>query len=212
MYSKRFATAANNGLKVVDTGSTATSIVITGGLTVESTPPSTVSVDVVGVQGTAGDIEIDSDGNITSTTLDFTTMDATIYPGQYIWVGGFTSATSFATADYTGLARVRSVTANKITIDKRAWTVGAADDGATKTIQLFIGSFIRNVPQNHADFQVRTYTIEAQYPNVDQPGGLHTEYEYANGCQPNEITISQPLSAYATINPAFVKISLVTKS
>lgn len=49
-------------------------------------PPANVELDVTGVQGASGDIEIDANGDLTSTILDFTTLNLT--PGQMIFIGG----------------------------------------------------------------------------------------------------------------------------
>jgi hypothetical protein len=203
IYAKRFQDSSNNGLKVVGALSTSTEIKTTG-LVAETSIPDGAVVEICGVQGISGDIELDSDGNLISTTLDFTALDSTITVGQSIWVGGFTTDTQFATAGYGGLARVRVVSANKITLDKRDWTVGAADDGTGKTIQILIGSFIRNVSQDDSDFLEETYTFEAKYEDLD--AGNDTVYEYPNGCKPNEMSLSFPLGDKAGITFGFISL------
>ncbi len=202
IYARNLGLAANNGLKVVDSGSTTILTPVVSTTVTETSPPTGSRFDVVGVQGGAGDIELDSSGNLVSTTLDFTTLG--IQVGQSIYIGGGTAPTTFATAAYTGLARVRIVTDHLITLDKRDWTVGTADDGATKTIQIFIGDFISNVAQNDGDFLEETYTFEGQYSTLE--AGNATVYEYPNGCKPNDMVLDFPLSDKAGVTFGFVNL------
>jgi len=195
-FTRNYADALNNGL-FVSASSTATEIKPSGGV-VEAIPSLSTKLDVVGIQGAAGDIELDGDGNLVSTILDFTTLGIEV--GQSIYVGGNTTATKFATADYLGLARVRIVAAKLITLDKRDWEVSTADAGATKTIQLFIGSFIRNVAQNHADFLEETYTFEAEFGGMDEG----TVYEYPTGNKLNTMSLDFPLTDKAGMTIAFI--------
>lgn len=197
IFAKKFQDSANNGLKVVGPGSTTTEVK-TSGLVVETSPPTGASITVAGFQGATGDIELDSSGDLISTTLDFQTLG--IQVGQSIYIGGSTIATQFDTATYKGLARVRLVTTNKITLDKRDWTVGAADNGSGKTIQIFIGSFIRNVPQNHSDFLSPSYSFESVIEGMTEG----TQYEYPNGNKVNTVTLDMPLSDKAGISYAFI--------
>ena len=82
IHAKGFPTAANNGLKVVASSSTGTEIKASG-LTAESlTAARGATVEVAGVQGDTADITLNSSGNLTSTTLDFTTLGLNI--GQTI--------------------------------------------------------------------------------------------------------------------------------
>lgn len=198
VYAKNFSNSENNGLKITTTSTVSTEIEVTTTLVAESSPPDGATVTVAGVQGTAGDIQIDSDGNLISTTLDFTTLGLQV--GQSIYIGGSTTDTQFATTDYKGLARVRIIEANKLTLDKRDWTVGSADDGSGKTIQIFIGSFIRNVPQNHTDFLEETYTFEGKIEGMDEG----TVYEYPKGNKLNTAAIEFPLTDKAGISYEFV--------
>lgn len=199
IYARNFTNTANSGLHVVGAASTTIKTITTSTLTDESTIPSNARFNVVGVQGTSGDIELDSDNNIISTTLDFTTLGINV--GQSIWIGGSTAATQFATADYTGLVRVKVVAANKITIEERPWTVGAADAGTGKTIQLFIGDFIRNVTRDDSDYNAESYTFEGEFPNMES---ATTYYEYPEGNRVNECSLTFPQTDKATISWGFI--------
>ena len=198
IYARNFEDSSNNGLKVVN-GIPTTILTPTTETTVtDASPTASSRVDVVGVQGATGDIEIDSDGNLISTALDFTTLGLNV--GQSLYVGGTDTDTYFATAGYTGLARVRTIAANLITLDKRDWTPASADTGTGKTIQLFIGSFIRNVAQDHVDFQSESFTFEGIFQGMTED----TVYEYPEGNKLNSISLDFPLSDKAGMSISFI--------
>ena len=201
IFARNYTPADNNGLHVVTTGGSTASTLTTSVLVDEASPPTNSRIDVVGFQGTAGDIQLDSENNLTATTLDFTT-DMSVEVGSWIYIGGGTSATTFAGATYTGLCRVRVVEAKKLTLDKRPWTVGAADTGATKTIQLFTGNFIRNVPRDDGDYNAESYTFEAEYYGLEDSSA--TIYKYPEGARGNEMSLNFPLSDKAAISWSFI--------
>ena len=198
VYVRGLDVATNNGLKLVGASSTGTEIKVSG-LTAEASPPSNVRLDIAGFRGASGDLEINSDGNLISTTLDFTTLDITV--GQFIHVGGEATANQFATSDNNGLARVVSVDTNLIELDKKATTF-ATDAGTSKLIDVYYGTFVRNVDVDHSDFLVQSYQFEATYTDL---GGAGTdEYEYALGNLANELTINMESADKATTSYAFV--------
>jgi len=199
IFARGFLNSANNGLKLVGASSTAGEIK-TSGLTTETSPPAAAEVDLVGFQGASGDLKIDASGNLTSTTLNFTTLGLQV--GQYISIGGSDTNTYFATAADKGEARVRLIEANKITLDNKMTTF-VADTGVGKTIQIYIGSFLRDVPVNSANFITETYTFEATYANLGDDSD-ETWYEYPKGNYANSFTYSWPGQSLATISTSFV--------
>lgn len=193
--ARGFVNAANNGVKQVGAASTATSIVIAGGLTAETVSGYVALVEVCGWRGASGDIGIDVNGNITSIAADFTTMG--IQVGQEIFVGGDAgvAGNNFATTAYRGVAKVKSIAAHLLTLERRAWTVGAADPGTGKTIDLYFGRYWRNVSSDHAD----SLTAEASQPayslEVALPGAgaaAATSYMYGLGSMVNTCKIDAP--------------------
>lgn len=194
VYARGYTDSTNNGLKICDTSTVATEIEVTDTLVADSSPATGSRVDVVGVQGASGDITMDSDGNLNSTTLDFTTLG--IQVGQWIYIGGGTTATSFATSG-DGEARVKIISANKLTLENQP-SAFTTDAGAGKTIQIFIGSFIRNVPYSSGDFATETYSFEVQYDT------LTNKYHYPNGNYANEMSISMNMEDKATVSYSFV--------
>lgn len=196
VFARGYSSAANNGLKVVGAGSTTTNIAVTG-LTVEASPPQGARVDVCGVRGASGDIEVDSDGNIISTTLDFTSLNLT--PGQAIFVGGSATANQFSEAANRGIARVRVIETNKLTLDKRQQDY-VADTGAGKEIDLYFGPFLRNVPTSHPLYQQISHHFELTYIGLDD---LPTAYEYSKGNLASALALNMPLTDKATATFTF---------
>lgn len=192
LFARGFANGANNGLFIVDSVSSNT-ITTTATSQVAETGGDAASLYLVGHQFADGDLAVDSDGNLVTTTADLT--DLGLVRGQAVFVGGLTSGTSFATAADHGLARVQSVAEHLLTLDKRQQAF-AADTGEDKTIQLFYGWFLRNVPLDHAKFKEHYYQFELAYPNLMNGS---TGYEYAAGNLINTLELSLPLSDKSTM-------------
>jgi hypothetical protein len=199
VYARGFTNAANNGLFGVIGSSTATSIKVASAV-LEASPPANATLEVAGVRGATGDVGLDSSGNLTSTVLNFTTLGLQV--SQWIWVGGTTAGTSFATAAYRGFARVKAIAATLLTLERRSWTVAAADTGTGKTIDIYFSRFIRNVPNNSADYKQPSFCFEIAYQTLGS--GSVPEYEYMFGNLVAEWVINIPLTTKATISASFI--------
>lgn len=157
------------------------------------------TVEIAGYRGAVGDIQINAGGNLISTVLDFTTLD--IMPQQMVWVGGEATLNRFATAANYGWARVVSVAANLIELDKRSATF-VVDAGAAKEIDLYFGRFVRNVAVDDADYLERFTQFELSFPDL---GGVGIDnYEYALGNLANEVTFDLPLADKAVMNVSYI--------
>lgn len=190
IYGRGHVNAANNGLKMVGAASIATEIK-TAGLVAEAAIPASQNahVDVAGVAGAAADLEIDVNGDLISTLLDFTTLDLTV--GQFIWIGGDAALNRFAIAANRGLARITAIAANKLTLDKTT-NVLAVDDGAAKEIHIYYGRYLRNVAVDHASYLIRSYTVEGVFPQLGV--GPVDMYQYASGNYCDELAFALPLA------------------
>lgn len=193
VLAKGWNTAANNGLKVVGSGSTATEVKVSG-LTAEAGNASAV-LHVAGVRGASGDLQIDASGNLISTALDFTTLGLTV--GQQIHIGSELTANRFANAADYGLAYVVSVAAHKIVLGGTSQAF-AADTGTGKSIDLLFGSFTRNVAVTDADFQKVRHTMEMRYNTAP------VLYEYARDCYCNTLALSFPNEDKSTMEMGFI--------
>jgi len=195
---------ANNGLKIVTSGSTATSVHVAGAVA-ELIPLSdgqNQALEECGVQFASGDVEINASGNLESTVFDFTTLP--IRDGQLVKIGGSTLATQYNTVNNNTYARVAKdgISTNEIVLDWHFLTP-AADPGTGKTIQLLYGPFIRVVPTSHADALIdRSHTFEGRYTDLAAVGT--PAYEYPEGNMANTIAFVMPLTQKATTRLAFV--------
>lgn len=151
--TRGFVNAANNGVFVLEGTSTTTAIKTPTATLVAETVSiaGSAEAEAAGFQFTTGDGQLDVSGDFITTTQDLTLLN--LVDGQEIWFGGIAAGTRFATAAYNGRAFVNGiVTTNKIPLKWRSWTPAAADNGATKTIQIFYGVLYRNVADGHADY------------------------------------------------------------
>jgi len=199
-YARGFSDPANNGLKIAAGVSTGTEVKAAG-LVAEVTPPLGAIIEICGVQGAVGDLDIDASGNLVSTALNWTTTDVQV--GQFIFIGGLstTSALNFTNTVNRGLARVLSVAAGLLTLDKKSTTFVVEAD-ATQTVQVFWGQYIRNVAVDSADYLERTYHFELGYENL--AGSGVDKYEYAEGNFANEIVFDLPVTSKGTMKCNFI--------
>lgn len=223
MYSRGYLNAANNGLipLTVDPVSTDTVLEFSGA--VAETAPTNAVAEVAGIRATAGDLALAvssgigtlSSGNNSVTgsdQIDFTTLGLTL--GQYVHVGGLTSANQFgstAAGDGTrslGYARVIGIAAAALTLDKLTTLLVASDgtdDGSAGTlipVDLLFGKFIRNVPVGSTDYAEITHTAEAVFPNLDNPSG--DKYRYSRGLYADTLALNLPLTDKATCTVGFI--------
>lgn len=206
------AITGNNGLHVVNGTPSDIDTPVTTVLIAETSPPANAIIERAGIRGAAGDLRIDVDGNLVSTSLNFTTLQLQV--GQTIWIGGSATVNQFfqqaSTLTNYGYARVLTIAANKLTLDKKS-TVFVTDDGTStgsggtaRAIDLFFGRFLRNVPSDDAIYQESSLQFEGAYPNLDSDGD--TMYEYSTGNFANEATFELPETNKATMKFNFVGI------
>lgn len=192
----------NNGVFVVDTA-TGVKIVVTDTLVVEASPPANAIVEVCGFQFDADDAEIDVDGNLITTTKVLTQL--ALFEHQFVYLGGVDEVDPphhFANTEYYGSAEVIDIAAHKLTLRRRSWDVGGADDGTGKTIRLFFSSWIRDVFRSDADENLVSYAIEATYPGL--ASGPADAYEYMLGYMLNDTTFNMATENKLTMQMTFI--------
>lgn len=195
LFSEGHVIAGNNGLKVV-TASTGTTVTAAG-LAAE-TSPATSKITRVGHQGASADLTMTVSGGVAtlgSTALNFTTLG--LIPGEWIWVGGDSAATQFATAANNGFYRIKTIAANAIVFDRQPST-SVTDPGTGKTIQLFFGHVLKN--ESSAALQkLRTYHLERQLTT--------SQFEYIKGSAANTLVINIKKADKITFDVSFVGLS-----
>jgi len=198
-----FTNAANNGLKEVTTV-TATILTVAETLVAE-TPPATAKLVAVGFEFATGDLEVDVSGSLPQlTTTAKTLTELGLVPGEFIYIGGDAAATQFDTSGM-GFARVRSIAANAIVIDKCQADM-AADTAAAKTIRVFFGRVLKN--ETGTSIVRRTYNIERQLGAPDDASPSQIQSEYLVGAVPSELTLNIPTADKAMLDMAFVAMDV----
>jgi hypothetical protein len=192
IFARGFAVAGNNGLRVVGASSTGTAINASGLVAETVSPAGSATVEVCGVQGASADITLNASGNLTSTTLNFTTLGLTAGVSR-VKLGGPTAITQFATAAYNGWATVDTIAANLITLKWRTWTPGSADLGTGKTIQIAFGRVYRNVSIDNADYLEPSWHGELEDSGVGAANAA--VFTYARGLTLNSVSISIPVES-----------------
>lgn len=201
VYARGFALAANNGLKPITAAvaNAATSITVSG-LTAETVGINqSAMVSIAGVRGAASDIQINAAGNLLSTVLDWTTLGLTV--GQFVYVGGAAVGNQFANAANTGFARIVSISATIVVLEKKGQTF-VTDAGTGKSIDILFGQFVRNVDVDSGDYQEISTQFELASPNLGTAGA--TNYEYALGNYSDAISLNLNLNDKATMSFGFV--------
>lgn len=201
VYASGFENPANNGLKLVS--AVTSGEVQTTGLVVETVGiGQQVKLVTVGMEFASGDLSIVAGGSwpeIRSAAVDLTTLG--LIPGEWLFVGGDDSATSFATAGNNGFARVRSVSAGAIVVDLSATSL-VSDAGTGKTIRLFFGRVLKN--ELGSLIKRRSYHIERQLGAPDTGAPDDVQSEYVKGAVPSEFVLN-----YATADKINADISFL---
>lgn len=205
LYARGFTNSENNGLHIAASGSTGTAIAVETDL-VDETPPGNAEVAVAGHTAAAGDIEIDANGDLITTSEDMTDWGLTV--GQYIYLPKVGSTGGFALSGNQGLARVTNIAANKLTLEKKGQSFQTDDGtdtgsgGTGQQIYVLFGQFIRDVDTDDSDFLEQSYHFEQVLADLQSSGS--DMYRYAKGNYANEMQISLPLTDLATCRFSFV--------
>lgn len=198
VFASGFTNAANNGLKLV-ASATATTLTTTGN--VVETPPAGAELQAVGYQFASGDCTMNVTGGVATlgaTVKNLTTLGLQV--GEWVYLGGDLAAEKFATCP-TGYARVKTISATQIVFDK-VTAAFVTDAGASKTIRLFFGKFLRN-QSNPANIITRTYNVERQLGN----DGSGIQSEYLTGAVANEFTLNIPQADKLNADLGFVAMN-----
>lgn len=197
VIARNFDTEANNsGVRLVTDASVADQITVAS-LLDDTVTDAAAYLKEVGIEGVAGDIDVDASGSLpalTSTILDFTTLPLVV--GQWVFVGCDDITRSFTNAGNTGFARVASIAANRLEFDKTQNTM-VTEDSTTETIHIYYGDLIKN--ENSASL-IQRQTV--QFERSLSTAG----YEYVIGGVANQLTINLTSADKITADLAFIGI------
>lgn len=200
-----FTNAANNGLKLVTSVDGGTSEVRAAGLVVEGSPPVGAKVLLVGIQGAAGNLDVDASGalpKITSAVIDLSSLD--LIPGEFIFVGGDLVANRFINAANNGIKRLRSVAPGEVVIDKSDLDM-VTEASTTETVRIFFGRVLKN--ELAALIVRQSFQFERQMgaPDTAQPSQIQAEYVV--GAFPNEFEMVVESADKINCNFSFIAIT-----
>lgn len=215
IYARGFTNSANNGLRVTTGTSTGTAIKVATASLVAETPPANATLDVVGFQGAAGDLELSASGHLTSTSLNFTTLGLTV--GTWVYLPSAAEATSMGSAlyaisnaAYTGYARITAIAANQITLERQSWTIGGGTTETTSTVRVFVASrFYRNWPIDDTT-NYDAATLSGEKVDIVPGSAASTRYTYVQGCGVNTLQIASPLNSKITATVGMVGMTATT--
>ncbi|MCC6271125.1 MAG: hypothetical protein IT190_07595 [Microbacteriaceae bacterium] len=197
--------SANNRSDIVVV-SIATDALTVSGTLVTETATSATRLEIIGYQfasGIAGIVFGAGEAlTLTRSTGSFITDGYNV--GEWIFVGGDAVGTKFAT-NVQGFARIQAVAALSLTLKEPTW-VPLTDTGATKTIQVYLGTFIRN-ENTTALIKRRSYQLERTLGQDD----VGIQSEYLVGAVPNELTLNVKSADKITADLSFTAIDNVLR-
>lgn len=191
----------NNGLKKT-VGAIALEIKAAG-LAIEAltVPDQNATVDVAGFEFADADATIDANGDLTCVVANLSNKGLNV--GQYVWLGGDLATENFPNAANKGLARIKSIAAGKLGLERKSQAFVPQGSGAGKTVRIFWGQWARDVAADHASWLKRSYTVELTYPDLATPGP-GSEFQYAIAGFADELTLNFELEALTTMTIGFV--------
>lgn len=205
LLASGFSNAANNGLKVVVSVDSGTSEVRMSGLVAEASPPAAAKIQLVGLQGAAGVLDVDASGTLPQITSSAGNLHQLgLIPGEMIFVGGDIANGKFTTAANNGIKRVRAVAAGAITIDKSDAAM-VTEASTTETVQIFFGRVIKNELANLIVRQ--SFQLERQMGAPDTAQPTQVQAEYVLGAFPNEMEMSIDSADKINVDYSFVAIT-----
>mgnify|MGYP006422183529 CR=1 FL=1 len=207
VFASGFTNSANNGLKTVS-AATATDVTVDENVVDESSPPAAARLVQVGAEFADGDVTVDVSGDL--PVLQFSTDDPAqldLVPGEWIYVGGDTTATQFASAANNGYARVFSVTTGSggsIRLDKTQADMVSEGTTSGITLQIFVGRLIKNEADPTVQAR-RSYQLERTLGSPDD-NNSDLQAEYLIGSIANEFTLNFSTADKITADLSFVAI------
>lgn len=215
LWVKGFTNSANNGLKLIDTaGATTTTLSVSDTLVDET--GATAQISFAGYRIAAGEtITWAYDAGSRQATLTVTGLGTQLQAlgltaGQFLHIGSIASfggaiQNAFAADDF-GYARVLSISANALVLDKLSTPLQDNTLTDPGVLDLVFGEFLRNVPVGNAAYLTRSFQFEGSYPNLGDGsvGNTDTSYQYAVGNLCNTLAVNIPLTDKATISAAFI--------
>jgi hypothetical protein len=210
LFASGFDDAANNGLHQVN-GSAGTTVSVTSNL-VDAAAQSGI-LRRVGYVFAAGDLEMVVSGTLptlVTATKDFTQLG--LVPGEWIFIGGDSASDRFFNSENNGFARVRSVAANALELDKMQDTAVADDGtdtgagGANLALKIFFAPRILKDESDPTLVIEKTYQLERSLGVPDDASPAQIQSEYLIGAYGNECTFNFGTADKVTCDLSFLAL------
>jgi hypothetical protein len=209
VFASGFTNSGNNGLMTVSAVAALT-LTVNETLVAEASPPAAAKLVMCGFEFAAGDLDVDVSGDLPRLTCS--AKDATelgLNPGETIYIGGDATGSTFTNDENNGLARVRSVAAGYIELDKTEDTF-VTEASSTEQIRIFMGRVLKN--EVGSDIVRRTYNFERTLGAPDSSSPDEIQSEYIIGAVPNEATITIPRADKCHVDFSFTALDSETRS
>ena len=179
-----FTNPANNRSDIIVNAIAGDALSVAGAF-VDETATAEVKLETVGFKFAVSSLRIDVVGAAVSLTRSSGSfIDDNYHVGEWLFIGGDLAPNQFG-LNKPGYARVHAVTAGKLTLKEPTWAAPATDVGATKTIHIYRGTYIRN--ENDVSLiKRRTYHWERTL-GQDNNG---VQSEYLVGSVANEFSLN----------------------
>lgn len=198
-----FTNAANNGIKKLT--SVAATAIVAAGLADEVAPPADAKIQAVGFEFPAADVAltvVSGKLRLTAIATNMTTLG--LIAGEWIFLGGDAAGAKFT--NNVGFARIDTITTTYIEFGKTSWVNPTAEVGTGKSIQIFLGTVIRN-EDNPANI-VRT---SFQFERTLGKDTVGTMSQYIIGSVANELTVNVAQADKVTAEMGFVACDAVAR-
>lgn len=208
VYVQGMDLATNNGLKLV-------SVVAANALTLDGMTDAagqTATIRRVGHEFAAGDLDVAATAGYPTITSALKDMnDFGLIPGEWIFIGGddptAISGDQFQTAVNNGWKRVRSVSADGLTVTLDRSDATMVNEAGGEEMRVFFGSRRLRNRGVAADIVRRSYQLERQlgYSDTDHdvPGGFQ-QAEYMEGAVPSTLQINIATADKMTFDIGFM--------
>lgn len=205
IFNSGFRDMGNNGVKVV-ASAIGGLIKTVGSVVVDPAPGPQAKISVVGHQFAAGDIALVTPvgdlPRLVATAGDFTTFG--FISGEWIFVGG--DGAAFQLTGNSGFARISSISAKTLILDKVNWAP-TATDGAAKTLRIYFGDVLRNETD---PLLIQSRSVQLRRTLGSDANG--TQSEYAIGAFANELTVNMPMADKINVDFGYVAMDNVQRT
>ena len=204
-----FGVAANNGLKVSAVDATANKLTVAG-LAAEASPPAGARIRFAGLRQEGQNIQaipapVDGRVRLSNTALRGVNWadNVGLTPGQTLVIEARNAVSKAQLGVLIGRVESLGGSPNPYLQLQNVTVQGTVDGSSSSTLDFFFGGFVKNVPTGDSQYLDRSFTIEAVWNNLAEPGP-GDEYEYSKGNYCNSFALNLAGQSLATATVGFI--------